>query len=411
MGCSGSTAAQLGVHVDKERDQEQEFRQRYGLGCKLGTGAYGQVRECKRRNEDKAVLAVKILDARQLTPGPKQASKDMKIDKERLQMMKDEVKLWSMIGDHPNVVRLEASFQFCGRCFIVMEKCSDTLLTRLDSLRQMSEQSMGEFFYQVACSLEPVHKAGIVHRDIKPDNFLFGGLDGQTLKLCDFGLSAIVPNKGLGTLKGTYGTPPYMSPEMLQRENPHHSFPSDIWSFGSMAYLMLYGEFPHMPSPCVAATMKTAIITDSPKMRWARIDGTTPSPVCVTFVQSLLVRDEGRRPKIADVLQFSMMKKMAQSPAFTSEAYPSEKPKERCMPPRESSEGTAESLDKKDSVELVELIRRARINAAQFRWLDHVRTFLNLRGARWWTSCAHAGGTLTAILLGHHTQIQHLPLM
>lgn len=320
MGCGSSNAAAL-----KEDDgtQEQQFRSKYVLGTKLGAGAYGQVREVKRRDIDDGLShAVKILDAR--IPQRNKAgnnnigSKSVPIDKERLKMMKDEIANWTLVGNHPHVVLLTESFLFQGRCFMVMEKCEDTLLNRLDSMVDMSETDLGDWFYHVVLSLEPCHAAGVAHRDIKPDNFLIGGKDGKTVKLCDFGLSAVVP-KG-GSLRGTYGTPPYMSPEMLAKDSPHHGLPTDIWSVGSLVYLMLFGEFPYMPTPCNADNMKRAIATETVTMKFTRQGETPmtetssyvgPSPGAVKFVKQLLIREESKRPTVAEVLRLPMMKRAA----------------------------------------------------------------------------------------------------
>ncbi|CAE7572286.1 Prkd1 [Symbiodinium natans] len=78
----------------------------------------------------------------------------------------------------------------------------------------------------------------------RPDNFLWGGPDNSVLKLCDYGLAVMMPKTG--KLSGVFGTAPYMAPEMLRSEG--YDFLADVWSIGSVAYLLVFGSFPYSPS-------------------------------------------------------------------------------------------------------------------------------------------------------------------
>jgi serine/threonine protein kinase len=70
-----------------------------------------------------------------------------------------------------------------------------------------------------------------------------GGPQGSTVKLCDFGLSAEMPD--VGQLTGVHGTAPYMCPEMLESRLSDEK--ADVWSLGVVAYLLLCGTFPYQP--------------------------------------------------------------------------------------------------------------------------------------------------------------------
>ncbi|CAE7392145.1 Dclk1, partial [Symbiodinium necroappetens] len=81
----------------------------------------------------------------------------------------------------------------------------------------------------------------VLHSDIKAENALYGGSDGRTLKLADFGLAVyITPNDG--PLTRARGSRSYMAPEMLAGEG--YGFPADMWSLGVLVYVILVGQFP-----------------------------------------------------------------------------------------------------------------------------------------------------------------------
>lgn len=82
------------------------------------------------------------------------------------------------------------------------------------------------------------HTSGIVHRDIKAENVMYGK-DGE-VKLIDFGLSKAVANKH-STLTTIAGTPYYMAPEVIDSD---YTSQCDIWSLGVIMYVLLSGYMP-----------------------------------------------------------------------------------------------------------------------------------------------------------------------
>jgi tRNA A-37 threonylcarbamoyl transferase component Bud32 len=93
---------------------------------------------------------------------------------------------------------------------------------------------------QIAEGLSEVHRKGIVHRNIKPENIIVT-MDG-TVKILDFGLAKLGASTGLTQVGRTMGSPVYMSPEQLRGENVDHR--TDIWALGVLAYAMLAGRKP-----------------------------------------------------------------------------------------------------------------------------------------------------------------------
>jgi serine/threonine protein kinase len=155
---------------------------------------------------------------------------------------------------------------------------------------------MVPLFQNMLSAIAHVHSANIVHRDIKPENFLCSG-ELQNVKLCDFGFAVVLPESG--RLTGVFGTPPYMSPEMLKSS---HNTKSDIWSMGVMFFFMLSGgKYPYEPKERSSAGMKQAI-KDGAQLR----DFKSPQQVTVESKQltiALLDRDPDTRLTAQEAMQ------------------------------------------------------------------------------------------------------------
>jgi serine/threonine protein kinase len=268
----------------------------YAFEEKLGQGSFGQVRACVQR-DTKLACAVKILDMASKHPGGTEVAE--------FQM---ERQCWERLGNNRHVVQLqEAYFYPRGQfSYFVMERCEfsiyDTLLGREGRL---PESALLESFRQMLCGLQHCHSCGVIHRDVKPANFLVG-FDGA-VKLCDFGLSHFDEPKGV---RGLSGTAPFMSPEMVS--NRVYNCKTDIWSMGATAYLMLYGEYPFKISVdktrSSSDVMKEAIRTNSPAPTFKAVKGSdNPSLVCRDFVQALLQREPELRPSADVCLQLDAM--------------------------------------------------------------------------------------------------------
>mmetsp|Transcript_108298 Transcript_108298/g.303342 ORF Transcript_108298/g.303342 Transcript_108298/m.303342 type:complete len:484 (+) Transcript_108298:88-1539(+) len=299
MGCASSSA--MGG------SDKRKFHESYKLGRKLGEGAFGQVRVAKARltNEE---LAVKIVDVRcrDFNGEPTREA-----DRERVVATRSEIKAWDAVGVSDYTVSLQAHFFEKNLFYMVMEKCDCSLMDKLSKASTMLEQDLTRIFTEMLMGIKHVHEMQIVHRDIKPDNFLFGGPTGTIVKLCDFGLAAKLPKSK--RLKGVYGTAPYMSPEMLQGNG--YDELTDVWSFGATAFLMIHGDFPYSPNEATAPAMKKVILLGKPEIRFIRpsgeeqffskefVDRATP------FLQALLQRAPSTRKSAAQVLQTPFLQK------------------------------------------------------------------------------------------------------
>jgi len=192
--------------------------------------------------------------------------------------------------------------------YIVMQRCTSSVLRVLEGVPELTERSIRRIFREMLKGIHAVHSAGILHRDVKPDNFLCIGTEA-TVKLCDFGLATLFTQSPSSEgresgVTGVNGTAPYMAPEMLQ--GLAYDAKVDVWSFGVLMYALLLGEFPYRPAKPTAQSMKAAILvgTPPPSFRPSRMLGAHGiSADASQLVHGLLSRDPAHRLSAADALR------------------------------------------------------------------------------------------------------------
>lgn len=153
----------------------------------------------------------------------------------------DERLALEMVDGHPFFSRLRYAFQTRAFFYLAIDfydggDLYQYLRTHQGRLREPQVRSVAA---EVSLALEHLHKLGFVYRDLKPENVL---LDSKGhVRLADFGLCKLVPNKALtNTICGTHT---YAAPEMLAVRNYGKSI--DLWAFGVFVYHILRGRTPY----------------------------------------------------------------------------------------------------------------------------------------------------------------------
>ena len=141
---------------------------------------------------------------------------------------------------HPNVCRIFDIGDADGYRFLTMEFATGgtlrDLIKKNEPLRPLPER-LADAAGAIA-GLAAIHDAGIVHRDVKPDNML--RMEDGRLVLSDFGLATDLPDSTMVSV--FVGTPHYMAPEV--REGDPATTRSDVWSLGVVLHEIFFGKRP-----------------------------------------------------------------------------------------------------------------------------------------------------------------------
>ncbi|KAF2076286.1 hypothetical protein CYY_002401 [Polysphondylium violaceum] len=200
------------------------LKQYYNIGPEIGRGAFSIVREAIRKETGEKV-AIKSINTRFI--------------KNKLLMR--EIEIMKKVGDHPNILKLYEVYETSRHLHLVLELVTGgELFDKIVQRGEYSEQDASKIVRQIVSAVGYLHANGIAHRDLKPQNLLCAGIEGDDIRVADFGLSKIFGDGDY--LETCCGSPEYVAPEVL--ECKPYDKACDLWSVGVITYVLLTGCFP-----------------------------------------------------------------------------------------------------------------------------------------------------------------------
>lgn len=202
--------------------------------------------------------------------GKKYAVKAFKltgVTREKKQELATEAEIF-LTMDHPHIVRLYDVYETSETLSLVME-CMEggELFDRVTERKIFSEKDAASTTNQMLLAVNYLHGRGIVHRDLKLENFLYERKDADFLKLIDFGFSNIWEKHTKMEL--SCGTLSYVAPEVLMKS---YTSQCDLWSLGVIVFILLVGYMPFSGSKesATVEAIKSGRFTVR-KDRWSRV--------------------------------------------------------------------------------------------------------------------------------------------
>ncbi|MFC8240897.1 serine/threonine-protein kinase [Streptomyces chartreusis] len=250
---------------------------RYRLLAKLGHGGMGTVWRAKDETVDREV-AVKEPRVPDHLPERERAN--------AYERMRREARAAARL-DHPAVVNVHDVAVVDDRPWIVMELVQGRSMG--DALQEgtLGARDAARIGLEVLGALEAAHAAGILHRDVKPDNVMLGRHD--RVVLTDFGIAQIEGETNLTDTGGFVGSPEYIAPERVLGQRPGPA--SDLWSLGVVLYAATEGVSPFRRSN-TPATLQS-VLNAVPAAPAA-----AQGPLAEA-INGLLQKDPARRPNAA----------------------------------------------------------------------------------------------------------------
>jgi len=212
---------------------------------------------------------------------------------EKRRQLESEVEVF-LCMDHPHITRLYDVYESADYLHLVME-CMEggELFDRVTEQKRFTERDAADAVWQMLLAVNYLHTHGIVHRDLKLENFLYDRKSSSHLKLIDFGFSKVWdPNMKMHMSCGTLS---YVAPEVLKK---CYTSQCDLWSLGVIAFILLAGYMPFSGAEAVQTkNISEGKYTMKP-VRWNNV-----SKQAQDFVKALLIVDPEQRLSAAAALE------------------------------------------------------------------------------------------------------------
>ncbi|MBX3400423.1 MAG: serine/threonine protein kinase [Gemmataceae bacterium] len=252
--------------------------------------------------------------------------------------------------------------------------------------------------FGIAKGLSDAHRAGLVHRDLKPGNIHLGTdsrTNKPTVKIIDFGLARPVDRKVEMTKSGVMlGTPAYMSLEQARGDKVDHR--TDLYSLGVILYQLATGKLPYSNTSSVMAIL--AELATAEPLPSVALGAPDLPPSLVELVDRLLEKDASRRPGSADEVMRALKASLSgDASASAAEVAPvvATPVLARAVPVRDA-ERTAGPHDERTMVELMPMGARARPSR---RRPSRERERAPRRSLWRWLALSGVGGTVVIVAI------------
>lgn len=295
---SGGAAA-AGLPFDRVGD--------YDILGKIGHGGMGLVLKARQRGL-KRVVALKMIKLGQLAEETEVAR--FLVEARAAAHLK-----------HPNIVAVYDVGEHAGSPFFSMEYVEGQSLHKLISERPLQPQRAAVIIQKLALAVGYAHEAGILHRDLKPQNILLDKYEEP--KITDFGLASSAQENSQLTATGTVlGTPSYMPPEQARGRHEEMGNWSDIYSLGATLYEALVGR-PPFTAATLGETLQQVMSVDPVSPR--TLNPAIPKDIetiCLKCLEKSPARRYQTGQELADELQrFLEDRPILASPTSRSEKF------------------------------------------------------------------------------------------
>jgi len=204
---------------------------RYEVGDEVARGAFGTVHSALDKVSGEEV-AIKTMKKNKLGQ-----------DSYVAEGIKAEIDILGLVQGCEGVIELFDVQEDRHNLHVVTELLKGGTLWDVMEKGEMDEQTAKPVIRQILTMVRDIHAVGVVHRDLKPKNFMFDvdpvDLGAARVVGLDFGTASVIPEQGLMT--ASVGTPTYMAPEVADQQKRGYTELCDLWSVGVILYQALAG--------------------------------------------------------------------------------------------------------------------------------------------------------------------------
>lgn len=299
---------------------------KYRINALIGQGGMGAVYKATHLELDRVVALKVVLP-------------DFVSSTETLERFRREARAAARLN-HPNVITIyDFGILQNGRAYLAMELLTGrSLREEIEKHGYLTPARALEILRPICDAVQAAHNAGVIHRDLKPDNIVIevNEFGVETIKVVDFGIAKLREHTGqkANTLTGpglVMGTPHYMSPEQCKGEDL--DVRSDIYSLGVMLYEMLCGHVPFdAPTPS-AVIIQHAI---DPPRRLGLLRKDIPPQVEEVVMKALSKSRQARQQTVRELYEEmrSALQLQPVAPAKTISSVPIEDQTTELQKPR-----------------------------------------------------------------------------